>query len=311
MDLLDLELVVAVADCGSITHGAERVPLSLPSASARIRGMERALGVSLFDRDRRGVSPTPAGVLLVRHARRIRRAVHEMRDELAELADGQGGTVRLLANTAAADSLTGPLGAFLAANPRVRVDIEERPSHRIVAAVAERRAELGIVADSVDLGELKTLALRVDPLVVTTSPGDPLVGRSAVSYADVLDHPFVGLSHGSALQEHLEGHALPLGSRPTYLARLPTIDAVCQVVAAGVGIAILPRRSIERWIAEGALEATELDDRWARRNLVLCYNADHELSATARALRDHLASTADADADGVGGVSVGITTGVI
>lgn len=294
MDLLDLELVVAVADCGSITHGAERVPLSLPSASARIRGMERALGVSLFDRDRRGVSPTPAGVLLLRHARRIRQAVQEMRDELAELADGEGGTVRLLANTAATGSLvTGSLGAFLAAHPRVRVDIEERPSHRIVAAVAERRAELGIVADSVDLGELKTLPLRADPLVVTTAPDDPLAGSSAVSYADVLDRPFVGLSQGSALQEHLEGHALPLGSRPTYLARLPTVDAVCQVVAAGVGIAILPRRIIESWIADGALEATGLDDRWARRNLVLCFNAEHELSATARALRDHLATYPD------------------
>lgn len=293
MDLLDLELVVAVADCGSITHGAERVPLSLPSASARIRGMERALGVSLFDRDRRGVSPTPAGVLLLRHARGILQAVQEMRDELAELADGEGGTVRLLANTAATGSLvTGSLGTFLAAHPRVRVDVEERPSHGIVAAIAERRAELGIVADSVDLGELKTLALRADPLVVTTTPDDPLVGRSAVSYAEVLDRPFVGLSHGSALQEHLEGHALPLGSRPTYLARLPSIDAVCQVVAAGVGIAILPRRSIETWIVEGTLNVTELDDRWARRNLVLCFNAEHELSATARALRDHLATAA-------------------
>jgi len=292
MDLIDLELVVHVADAGSITHGAARTHLTLPSASARIRALEHATGATLFDRERRGVTPTPAGTLLLRHARTIGQAVDLMRTELAEFAEGHGATIRVLANTAATASLLPPaVTSFLAAHPKVRIDLEERPSHHIVAAVAERRAELGIVADTVDLGQLETRVLRADPLVAVTAAHDPLTGRASVSYAEILNRAFVGLTGASALQEHLEGHALPLGSRPSYRIRLPSIDSVCHAVAADIGIAILPRRTIQTWITSGSIVAIVLDDPWATRNLILCYTAESELSQTARALRDHLTAT--------------------
>lgn len=293
MDLIDLELVVAVTDTGSITHGAAGTHLSLPSASARIRALERTVGAVLFDRGRRGVTPTPAGMLLLHHARAVCRAVEQLRVELAEYAEGRGATVRVLANTAATTStLTPAVTMFLTEHPTVRIDLDERPSHRIVAAVAQRRAELGIVADTVDLGALETRTLRPDPLVVVVAPDDPLAGPlvdgAALSYADVLGRPFVGLSRASALAEHLEGLALPLGSRPTYRVRLHSVDAVCHAVAAGIGVAILPRHGIEDWIADGRLAAVALDEPWARRNLAVCFVGEAELSATARALRDHL-----------------------
>ena len=176
------------------------------------------------------------GALPARHARTVGHAVERMHVELAEYADGHGATVRVLANTAATASvLTPALNSDLAAHPTVRVDTAEHPSHRIVAAVAEHRAELGIVADTVDLGHLETHTLRPDPLVVLTAPDEPLSRRASVSYAAVLNRPFVGLSHPSALPEHPEGHAVPLGSQPAYRVRLSSIDAVCYTVAAGIG----------------------------------------------------------------------------
>lgn len=79
MELVNLELVVAAADAGSsIIHGAARVHLSLPSGSARIRGLEREIGASPFDREHRGVSPTAAGMLVLRHARAVRRSIQQM-----------------------------------------------------------------------------------------------------------------------------------------------------------------------------------------------------------------------------------------
>jgi DNA-binding transcriptional LysR family regulator len=283
MDLIDLELVVAVADTGSITHGATRAHLSLPSASARIRGLERRVGVPLFDRGRRGVSPTPVGVLLLRHAREIRRAVDQMRTEIAEHADGYGA-VRIMANTAASTSLLVPaLAAFLADHPRARVDVEEHAGRHIVTAVSERRADLGIVSDSVDLGGLETRNLRADPLVVVTAPHDTLAIRESVSYGDIIYRPFVRLSHAGTFS---------LGTLPTFRARMPTIDAVCQAVTAGIGIAILPRRSIDGWVSNDRVVAIGLRDRWANRRLILCFIAENELSTTGRALRDHLIAAA-------------------
>jgi DNA-binding transcriptional LysR family regulator len=283
MDLIDLELVVHIAEAGSITHGATRTHLTLPSASARIRALENATGSTLFTRERRGVTPTPTGLLLLRHARAIGYAVERMRLELAEHTEGLGASVRVLANTAAtASALTPAVTAFAAAHPQVRVDLDEQPSHLIVAAVAERRVELGIIADSVDLGGLETRLLRADPLVVCVAANDPLAERSSLPYADLLDRAFVGLSQAAAF---------PLSSPVTYRLRLPNIDAVCQAVATGTGIAILPRHSIETWIGNGGIVVIDLEDQWAHRHLVICFTAESELSTTTRALRDHLATT--------------------
>jgi DNA-binding transcriptional LysR family regulator len=215
--------------------------------------------------------------------------VDQLRAELDEYAQGHGATVRVQANTAATASVV-PAAAvsFLAMYPHARIDLEERPSHRIVAAVAERRVDLGTVADSVDLGQLETRVVRPDPLVVVTLPDDPLAHHSQVPYADVLGRTFVGLNSASPLQEHLETHALPLGSQPRYRVRLPSTDMACHAVTEGIGIAILPRYSVRRWLTSGTLAATALAEPWAARRLVACFTSDRDLSDTARALRDHL-----------------------
>lgn len=283
MDLVDLDLVVAVAEAGSITHGAERVNLSLPSASARIRGLERATRAALFTRDRRGVTPTPAGVLLLRHARAIRHGMDRMRAELAEHAGGDA-RVRVSANAAAcAGELLPAVSVFLSAHPRIRVDVAQQPSAAIVAAIAERHADLGIVSDSVDLGGLQVRVLRDDPLVVCAGPGDRLVRRRSVRYDDILARDVVGLNDAAGF---------PLGVPVTYRARLPSIDGVCRVVADGLGIAILPRHSITSWVASKRIATIRIEEPWADRRLVLVFASDDDLTTTARELRDHLVARA-------------------
>ena len=280
MDLIDLDLVVAVAEAGSITHGAAAVHLALPSASTRIRSLERTLGVELFRRDRRGVRATRAGVALVRHAREVREVLQRMRVELAEHADGSPAALRVLANTAAVTSeVTPAVTTFVTTHPSVRVDLCERAGRDIVVAVTERHADLGVVADSVDLGGLEVRPLRPDPLVVLTAPSDPLADRDSVSFAEIADRTFVRLSDAA-------GFALV--TRPNCRLALPTVDAVCRAVVAGAGIAILPSHSVAAHCATGTLAATALDDRWAARRLVICHAGEQDLSTAARALRDHL-----------------------
>jgi DNA-binding transcriptional LysR family regulator len=232
--------------------------------------------------------------VLLRHARAVSHAVDLLRSELEDYAQGHGGTVRVQANTAATASVVpAAVVSFLAAYPHARIDLEECPSSRVVTAVAERRADLGIVADSVDLGQLETRVLRPDPLVVVTRPDDPLARLPRARYADVLGRAFVGLGSASPLQEHLETHALPLGTQPRYRVRLPGIDAACHAVAEGIGIAILPQYSVRHWLTSATLAATALAEPWADRRLVACFTSDPDLSDTARALRDHLLAHAE------------------
>jgi molybdate transport repressor ModE-like protein len=293
MDLTDLDLFARIAEAGSITHGARRAHLSLPSASARVAAMERAMGTALLERDRRGVTLTPAGALLLRHARTILEDVERMQGDLSRYADGLGATVRVLANPAAiAGFLAGELSAFLADEPAVSLDLHERPSHLIVRAVAEGRADIGVVADTVAIGELEYVAVRDDRLVLVAPPGHPLAAIGPVSFSRCLDQPFVGLGEGSALWEHLEGRAHPLGQRPRYRIRLPSLELVCRYVAAGIGVSVLPERAVARWAPEFPVAVVELSDDWANRRLLVCHNRAAKLSAPAQRLLARLVAGA-------------------
>src|SRR5690242_21709978 len=98
-DLVDLQLFIAVADSRSITRGADRAHLALASASARIKGLEEALGVALFKRGRRGVELTAAGESLLDHARLVIHNVENLRGAPARFASGVRASVLLLADT--------------------------------------------------------------------------------------------------------------------------------------------------------------------------------------------------------------------
>jgi DNA-binding transcriptional LysR family regulator len=289
-DLVDLRLALNVADAGNITLGASRSGLALASASERIRDLERELGAPLFERQRRGVVPTAAGLALIHHARLVTQQLEAMTGELGDFARGLRGKVGLLSNTAATfEVLPGLLGAFLARHPRLDVEVEERPSPEIVRAVARGRAEIGIVADAVDAAaELETFPFAEDRLVLVTPPRHPLAGKRKTAFKDVLAHDTVGLPAGSALQEHLDSQAARLGATLRPRLRLPGFDALCRVVESGIGVAVVSRSAALRCRKSMAIRVVPLVDPWAHRRLRLCVKSERALPAPARALLDYL-----------------------
>jgi DNA-binding transcriptional LysR family regulator len=287
-DLTDLRLFLHVVEAASITRGAAAAHMALASASERIRDIEDRLGTRLFDRGRRGVTPTPAGLAFARHARLVLQQTERMRGELADYARGLKGHVRLLANTAAiTEFLPEALAAFLAAHPNIDVDLEERPSHRIVRGVADGSADLGILADIVDPGPLETHPIARDQLVLVVPKGHPLA-KTRVAFQEVLDLDFVGLAAGSALQQHLGDQAARLGRSLTSRVQVGGFEAVCRMVEAGVGCGIVSETAARRYRRAMKIRLVPLDDGWARRTLMLCQRRDAALPAHARQLAEHL-----------------------
>jgi DNA-binding transcriptional LysR family regulator len=289
-DLVDLRLVLNVADAGNITHGASRSGLALASASERIRDLERELGAPLFERQRRGVVPTAAGLALTHHARLVTEQLEAMRSELGDFAKGLRGRVRLLSNTAATfEMLPALLGSFLARHPRLDVEVAERPSPEIVRAVARGRAELGIVADVVDAAaELETFPFAEDRLVLVTPWRHPLAGKRRLAFKDTLAHDMVGLPAGSALQQHLDDQAARLGATLRPRLRLPGFDALCRVVESGIGVAVVSRSAALRNAKSMAIRVVPLLDPWTHRRLRLCVKSERALPGPARALLERL-----------------------
>lgn len=286
-DLIDLRLFVEIVQSGSISKGAAAAHMALASASARVSGMEAALGVALLERGRRGVIPTAAGRTLLHHARAVTGQVERMRGELRAFSSGLKSEIKMLSNTAAlVELLPAALRVFLAQHPDVDIDIEERTSADIVLAVAEGRAEFGVVAGSADLGRLEIRPLAVDRLTVIVAKGHPLAQRTEIGFAELLDQPFVGLSAG-ALHEHLARHAARLGRRITYRVRLQSFGAVARLVEAGIGIGVLPLAAVEYYRTAG-LAAIRLSDDWANRRLLVCATDFSALSGHARLFVEEL-----------------------
>src|SRR5262249_25002447 len=162
-DLADLRLFLHVAEAQSITHGAERSNLALASASERIRGIEIALGAPLLTRDGRGVKLTSAGQCLIEHAWLVVQQVERMRSDLGSFARGLSGSDRLLSNTAAlSEHLPRVLAAFLAANPTIYLDIEERESADIGSAPASGSADVGIASTAALPDSIEQFPFRED-----------------------------------------------------------------------------------------------------------------------------------------------------
>jgi DNA-binding transcriptional LysR family regulator len=288
-DLTDLRLFVEVVDAGSITAGAERSNLALAAASTRIRGMEESLGAGLLTRSRQGVTPTAAGLTLLKHARTLLGDAARLNDDLSAYAGGGGGEVRLLANTnALTEFLPEALSAFLAAHPQVSVDLEERLSDEIVGLVAEGVADAGIVAGTVDVGALATFPFRSDRFVVVAATDHPLAARSRVGFVEALDYDLVGLERSSSLQRFLSGKAAREGRPLKLRVQLRSFDAVCRLVECGVGVGVVPATTAARAARTMALAIVDLTDDWAVRDLNIVVRAGERLRPYAQALVDSL-----------------------
>ncbi|WP_438393234.1 LysR substrate-binding domain-containing protein [Caballeronia sp. DA-9] len=288
-DLVDLRLFLYILETGSITHGAAQANMSLPSASARLRGMEDALGMPLLERGRRGVETTPAGDTLAHHARLVLAQIERMQGELGEHSEARKTRIRLWANTAAVtEFLPRPLAEFLRDHPNVHIDMKERQSAETVKAVLNGSAEIGIVADAVEHGALQAFAFATDRLVLIVARDHALSGRRKVALKDVLGEAFIGLSAGSALSEYLGEQALFAGQNFYFRARMRTFENVCCMVEHGAGIAIVPVTAARRYRGTLGIRIVELTDRWAPRQLLIVVRDLDALQRPERALVDGL-----------------------
>src|SRR6266852_2478519 len=292
-DLVDLQLFIAVAEARSITGGALRSHLALASASARIKGLEAGLGTALLKRGRRGIELTAAGESLLDHARIILHNVDAMRGDLAAYASGAKASVHLLANTSGlSEHLPKALAAFLREHPDINVDVEERESTDIAAAIASGAADLGFAAEHALPDTFERFLLSEDRLMLVAARRGEFASRRQIDFQELSDRDFVGLTSSTALQAHITKHAAKLGVRLRMRARLRDFDTICQMVAAGVGIAVVPEAAARRCARFMPIMVVKIRDPWANRKLAICARSFSTLPRPAKQLVEHLRKAA-------------------
>ena len=269
-DLVSIRLAVACAQTGSLTAAARDSHLALAAASRRIRELEQALGDPLFERHARGLLPTAAGRVFVKHGLTLLQTMDQLGAELSDLRRGIARHIRLCASSAAISQFLPPLLArYGELHPQVHVDLEEQVSETVVATLREGRADVAIFVEGPDTGGLETRLFRHDELVLVLPAKHRLAAKSPLAFADALDEEWISLTAGAAMLQKQQQAALA-ANRPLKLRmQVRSFDAVCHMVASGLGLAILPKGASMPILKAMKLSWRPLADTWAQRRLLV------------------------------------------
>jgi len=173
------------------------------------------------------------------------------------------------------------------------VDIEERTSAQLVAALREGLAPVGVCWDAADLEGLQTRPYRSDELGVVVNTEHPLARLRACTLAQTLEHEHVGLPANTAVHTMLARAAAIIGKPINYRAVVSTFDASLRCVRAGLGLAVMPREIAQMSGDRARLKIVPLKEAWARRRFAICFKDHAQLSPAARLLVEHLSATTE------------------
>ena len=278
LDFFDLQLFINIVDTGSLTKGAERSSISLQAASERIKKLEQQYATSLFTRHASGVKLTIAGQTFAEQALRLIQQSKQLEQAMSPFAKGLSTQMTLWCNSSAqSEYLPLLLPQYLVENPHIQIDLQEAESNEIIQTLEKGNAKLGLISNFFNAHQLQTLTFSDDPLVLICPSNHELSQRTELRLVDTLNYAFVGLMQYHSLQQSIENQAKLLNCAIQYRLRLPNFAAIAQVVASGVGIAIMPKRAAMRLNQLYAFDQIELVGEWAKRQLQLAAQNFDEL----------------------------------
>ena len=284
-DLQTLRLFVALCELRNLSRAAARFNLALSAASRRVRIFEEEAGTPLVKRLPHGVEPTPAGLTALRYAEQVLRLADQFEAACRDHRLGVRGRVRVSASSSAlVHRLAADLAAFARSAPDISIELEERPSQETLDALSKNMADLGVIVRGTPLPHFATRPYAEDRLVVAVPDGHWLAAADRVLFRDLLDDDFVALEGGTAIDRLLAEQARLLGRPIRRKVQVRTFETVCQMVAQGLGIGILPEAALRQVSQALGLRLLHLDDVWAIRHLDLCWRADLDLAPPTQTL---------------------------
>ena len=293
LDVKTLRLFVSVCECRTMARAAEQAHIEPSAISKRIAQLESDLGVELLMRGRRGVQPTPAGLALLDHARTVLFTMDRIADDAAAFGETGGiqGHVRLIATASAiAESLPDDIAAFMRepANRRIQIDIEERFSRDLVRQLKDGSASIGVCWDSIDFEGLRHRPYRRDRLALAVHVEHPLAARATLRFDETLGVDHVGLPPQTAVHTMLQRAAAQAGRSITYRVIVSNFDAALRVVAANLGVSVVPLDVGRRGGAGLDVRMVPLSDPWAERRFAICFRQLESLAPASQRLVEHL-----------------------
>ena len=267
LSLTQLRTFSVVAEVGSFTKAAELLRLTQPAVTQQIRALAEHFGTPLFEMVGRAPVLTDAGVLLAERASSVLSAIALVEREMQESADAKRGTLELGATLTIGNYALMPLlAAFREAHPGAMLHLVIGTTASMVAAIKQHRLAVALVEGPLDDPSLHIQPYATDELVLAVpARGHRLSDASVVQPSDLATEAFITREGGSGLRSFAEEVLREAGIQPTVILSFASGEGITRAVEAGLGIAILSRRIVERSVAQGLLHVVSIADIDLRR----------------------------------------------
>ncbi|GAA2632902.1 LysR substrate-binding domain-containing protein [Actinomadura fulvescens] len=293
LKLRHLVLVVAIADEGSVLRAAEHLRLAQPAVTRSLREVEHVLGVDLFTRGPRGMTPTLFGEVFVEHARAVLAELRRAGERISGLADGEVGTVTIGTLLAGSNVLLPrAIAALKKARPGITVIVQEATFDAQVPRLLEGEIDLilGRLNPIGDLHGLRQLTLYAEPVRLVARHDHPARSRPDLTLRDLLDYPWVLPIEQTALRQELEQLFRAEGlALPSNLVECTSILTVRTLVHDAGMIAALPELVAR---TDAGLAPLPVPLEAVRRQVGVTLPDRRPLTPSARLMLDHLRTQA-------------------
>ena len=278
----DLDWIVALAEREHVTETAAALRTSQPTLSRALARVESELGTRVFERTADGVHLTPTGELVVEAARQVTGRYDQLLADLRTALDPDVGVVRLAFLDSMATSLVPRLlRAFHAEAPRVRVVLRQEPGHEIVRDLAAGATDLAVTSARPP-GAFGWHVLQDERLVLVVPAAHPLAARRTVGLDELADEELVTTPVGYGYRTLLDGLLRDAGVAPAVSFESQDLATIEGLVAAGLGVAVLP----ETFAGRSGTVGLRIREAAAHRSIGLTWRTDRPLSAPAQRFRD-------------------------
>lgn len=283
MELMQLRMLVAVADGKSLQAAAQCVRRTPQAVGMALDKLERELGVEIFQRPMRaGTQLTEAGAVLVDHARRSLALLEKALATIDDFRSGSCGRLHIGANQSIGEHVLPHLaGVFRRKCPDVRIRVSIDYSDVVLAALARRELDIALVANPPHDANLDGALLMNDRVVAVMSPRHRLAGRDQIAIADLARESLILLSAASELHERVVSTFRRLRVPVNTCVETSTLESVKQMVARDVGIGLVPRLSVGQGSRSNGLVVKTIVEFGEDRGLWLAY--PHEPAPAAQA----------------------------
>jgi DNA-binding transcriptional LysR family regulator len=273
--LKHLTAFIEVARRQSVSRAAEALFLTQPALTARVQGLERELGCSLFVRTPRGMKLTKAGEAFLPYAVRALDALADGRMQVNALERGGAGRLAIGAAPAVGTYvLPQLLKSFALSHPRVSVSVRTGHSEEVLELVLREQVDVGLVR-ALAHRDIVSTPLYEDRLVLVVDPSHPFASSGRIRVDEIAAQQLILFDRTSSYHELTSAFFRTAGVSPAGVMELDNIDAAKKMVEQGFGVALLPQTSVAEELAAGALAEVSIQGAQAvRRQIVAIRRRD-------------------------------------